>query len=231
MRSSLASLQKKIGYQFQTPALLEQALTHRSYSAHHNERLEFLGDSILSFVIAHSLYQKFPKTREGDLSRMRSSLVRGETLATIARQFELGDFLSLGPGELKSGGFRRESILEDAIEAIIGAVYLDAGIDVCQDLILSWFEERLSEIKPGLEQKDPKTQLQEYLQGRKLPLPNYTVIATYGQAHNQEFTVSCEVVDMQPVVAKGTSRRKAEQKAAKDILASIHHAKNTASNQ
>jgi ribonuclease-3 len=224
-KQNLARLTIKLGYEFQDIHLLIQALTHRSAKGDHNERLEFLGDSILGFVIAEALFEKFPKHDEGDLTRMRSSLVKGVTLAEIARDFSLGEYLILGPGELKSGGHRRESILEDAIEAIIGAVYLDSTIEQCKALILSWFEKRLSVIKPGNEQKDPKTQLQEYLQGRKISLPSYDVIDTTGQSHNQEFTVRCQtsVIDKE-VIAKGTSRRKAEQAAAQQILALINEA-------
>jgi ribonuclease-3 len=212
-------LSKRIGYNFSQPELLIQALTHRSAKGQHNERLEFLGDSILGFVIAEALFEKFPKHDEGDLTRMRSSLVKGVTLAEIGRDFNLGEYLILGPGELKSGGHRRESILEDAIEAILGAVYLDSNMTQCKQLILDWFAQRLSAIKPGNEQKDPKTRLQEYLQGRKIPLPVYDVIDTSGQSHNQHFTVRCitEVVDTE-VIAKGTSRRKAEQAAAQQVL-------------
>lgn len=216
---SIKQLSKKIGYSFIQPELLLQALTHRSAKGQHNERLEFLGDSILGFVIAEALFEKFPKHDEGDLTRMRSSLVKGVTLAEIARDFNLGEYLILGPGELKSGGHRRESILEDAIEAIIGAVYLDSNIAQCKELILKWFAKRLNLIKPGNAQKDPKTRLQEYLQGRKIPLPVYDVIDTTGQSHNQQFTVSCvtEVVNTK-IIAKGTSRRKAEQAAAQQVL-------------
>ncbi len=215
-------LSKRIGYSFKQPKLLIQALTHRSAKGQHNERLEFLGDSILGFVIAEALFEKFPKHDEGDLTRMRSSLVKGVTLAEIGRDFNLGEHLILGPGELKSGGHRRESILEDAIEAIIGAVYLDSDISQCKQLILTWFTQRLSSIKPGNEQKDPKTRLQEYLQGRKIPLPIYDVIDTSGQSHNQHFTVRC-VTDVlnNEVIAKGTSRRKAEQAAAQQVLAQL----------
>lgn len=215
-------LSKRIGYSFTQPKLLIQALTHRSAKGQHNERLEFLGDSILGFVIAEALFEKFPKHDEGDLTRMRSSLVKGVTLAEIGLDFNLGEYLILGPGELKSGGHRRESILEDAIEAIIGAVYLDSTISQCKQLILTWFAPRLSSIKPGNEQKDPKTRLQEYLQGRKIPLPIYDVIDTSGQSHNQHFTVRCitDVVNTE-VVAKGTSRRKAEQAAAQQVLAQL----------
>lgn len=219
---SINRLSTKIGYTFIQPALLIQALTHRSAKGQHNERLEFLGDSILGFVIAEALFEQFPKHDEGDLTRMRSSLVKGVTLAEIARDFDLGEYLILGPGELKSGGHRRESILEDAIEAIIGAVYLDSNIAQTKGLILKWFSKRLNSIKPGNSQKDPKTRLQEYLQGRKIPLPIYDVIDTSGQSHNQQFTVSCvtEVVNTK-IIAKGTSRRKAEQAAAQQVLTEL----------
>ena len=215
-------LSKRIGYIFNNEKLLIQALTHRSAKGSHNERLEFLGDSILGFVIAEALFEKFPQHDEGDLTRMRSSLVRGVTLAELGRDFDLGEHLILGPGELKSGGHRRESILEDAIEAIIGAVYLDSDISRCKTLILSWFSQRLSIIKPGNEQKDPKTRLQEYLQGRKIGLPLYEVTHTSGQSHNQQFTVRCvtEVIN-EEVIAKGTSRRKAEQAAAEQVLINL----------
>lgn len=223
---AITKLSKKIGYTFNDSSLLIQALTHRSVKGEHNERLEFLGDSILGFVIAEVLFEQFPDHDEGDLTRMRSSLVKGVTLAELGRDFNLGDYLILGPGELKSGGHRRESILEDAIEAIMGAVYLDSDITCCKALILSWFAQRLSEIKPGNEQKDPKTRLQEYLQGRKIALPVYDVIETSGQSHNQQFIVRCltEVIDKE-VIAKGTSRRKAEQAAAQQVLALLESTK------
>lgn len=216
---SIESLYKKIGYEFKQPELLRQALTHRSAKGAHNERLEFLGDSILGFVIAEALFEKFPNENEGDLTRMRSSLVKGVTLAELGRDFRLGDYLILGLGELKSGGHRRESILEDAVEAIIGAVYLDSNQAICKQLILTWFASRLSTIEPGSDQKDPKTRLQEYLQGRKIPLPQYEVIETTGQSHNQQFTVKCTTSALNDaVITKGTSRRKAEQAAAADLL-------------
>lgn len=212
-------LQRKINYTFQNRALLLQSLTHRSASSKHNERLEFLGDSILSFVIADALYKRFPKVDEGDMSRMRATLVRGNTLAEIAREFDLGECLRLGPGELKSGGFRRDSILADTVEAIIGAIYIDSNIDNVQSLILRWYQERLDLISPGDKQKDPKTRLQEYLQGRRLPLPNYLVTQVRGEAHDQEFTIECQITGVeQPLVGKGTSRRKAEQSAAEAAL-------------
>jgi ribonuclease-3 len=219
---AITRLSKNLGYTFNNTDLLLQALTHRSAKGTHNERLEFLGDSILGFVIAEVLYQQFPSHDEGDLTRMRSSLVRGVTLAEIGRGFNLGEYLILGPGELKSGGHRRDSILEDAVEAIIGAVYLDSDNDTAKTLVLSWFAERLDIIKPGNEQKDPKTRLQEYLQARKIALPLYEVIHTSGQSHNQQFTVRCttSVINTE-VITKGTSRRKAEQAAAQQVLALI----------
>jgi ribonuclease-3 len=219
MKSPISKLEKQLGYQFNDAELINLALTHRSANGKHNERLEFLGDSILSFVIADDLYHRFPKINEGDMSRMRATLVRGHTLAELGREFVLGDYLKLGPGELKSGGFRRDSILADAVEAIIGAIYLDSDIEVVRGIILSWYKSRLEAIKPGVSQKDPKTRLQEFLQGRRKPLPAYTVTNIKGEAHNQEFTISCEVAGLgKPVIGKGTSRRKAEQAAAELAL-------------
>ncbi|MGO4998047.1 ribonuclease III [Oceanisphaera sp. W20_SRM_FM3] len=216
---NLQILEKKIGYTFKDPAMLVRALTHRSAGSRHNERLEFLGDSLLSMVIADALFHRFPKVNEGDMSRMRATLVREKTLAELAREFELGEYLILGPGELKSGGFRRESILADAVEAIIGAVYLDANIEQMQAMMLGWYEDRLDAIQPGIDQKDPKTRLQELLQGKRKPLPTYTVEQVIGEAHNQKFTVHCQIEGMaQPVIGIGTSRRKAEQSAAEHAL-------------
>ncbi len=216
---NLPRLCRTLGYEFSDVKLLEQALTHRSASNQHNERLEFLGDSILSIVISDALFHQFPKATEGDLSRMRATLVRGDTLAIIAKEFKLGDYLNLGPGELKSGGFRRESILADAVEAIIGAIYLDADLETCRALLLKWYQQRLAEIKPGVGQKDAKTLLQEYLQGVKKPLPEYQVTLVEGEAHDQTFTVECRVIDIaEPVVGVGSSRRKAEQMAAAQVL-------------
>ncbi len=224
MNSPISRLETKLGYQFNDAELITLALTHRSANGKHNERLEFLGDSILSFVIADDLYHRFPKINEGDMSRMRATLVRGHTLAELGREFELGDYLKLGPGELKSGGFRRDSILADAVEAIIGAIYLDSGTEVVRGIILSWYQTRLDAIKPGVSQKDPKTRLQEFLQGRRKPLPVYTVTNIKGEAHNQEFTVSCDVAGIgMPVIGKGTSRRKAEQAAAETALEQLSH--------
>ena len=225
MKKNVTELYNKIGYTFTDQALLEQAMTHRSHKGQHNERLEFLGDAIIDHVVSHWLFKKYVKSDEGTLtkkraalSRMRSTLVRGQTLAEFGLEFGLGDYLRLGPGELKSGGFRRESTLADAVEAIIGAVFLDSNIEQCGELILSWYESRLDAISPGLNQKDPKTLLQEYLQARKLSLPGYTVIDTKGQAHNQTFTVECIVEGMDSIISVGSSRRKAEQKAAEKAL-------------
>ena len=219
MNSPIDKLERKLGYQFQDAGLINLALTHRSANSKHNERLEFLGDSILSFVIADDLYHRFPKVNEGDMSRMRATLVRGHTLAELGREFALGDYLKLVPGELKSGGFRRDSILADAVEAIIGAIYLDSDTETIRGIILSWYKTRLEAIQPGVSQKDPKTRLQEFLQGRRNPLPVYTVTNIKGEAHNQEFTVECEVAGVdKPVIGKGTSRRKAEQAAAETAL-------------
>lgn len=212
-------LQKKLGYTFNDEAMLVRALTHRSAGSRHNERLEFLGDSLLSMVIADALFHRFPKVNEGDMSRMRATLVREKTLAELAREFELGDYLILGPGELKSGGFRRESILADAVEALIGAVYLDANIEQMKTMLLGWYEDRLNGIQPGIDQKDPKTRLQELLQGKRKPLPTYTVVNVIGEAHNQKFTVHCHIEGVpEPVIGLGTSRRKAEQSAAEHAL-------------
>ncbi|WP_032479655.1 ribonuclease III, partial [Vibrio cholerae] len=206
MTPPMNKLTSKLGYTFKETELLNLALTHRSANGKHNERLEFLGDSILSFVIADELYRRFPKVNEGDMSRMRATLVRGNTLAELGREFDLGDYLKLGPGELKSGGFRRDSILADAVEAIIGAIYLDSDLETARSIVLEWYHGRLEEIKPGASQKDPKTRLQEFLQGRRKPLPVYTVTNIKGEAHNQEFTVACEVAGMDtPVIGKGTS--------------------------
>lgn len=217
--SAIRQLNQAIGYEFKDTDLLQRALTHRSASSKHYERLEFLGDSILNMVIAEALYERFTRENEGDLSRMRATLVCGPMLARFGRQFELGTHLLLGPGELKSGGFRRESILSDAVESIIGAVYLDSDLATCKAMILHWFESHLDEIKPGVSHKDPKTRLQEIMQGRQLPLPTYQVVAQQGQAHNQQFTVSCQVENLaDPFLGTGTSRRKAEQSAASAVL-------------
>jgi ribonuclease-3 len=210
---------RHLGYQFNRQALLETALTHRSMGANNNERLEFLGDAILSYVITGALFDKYPKAKEGELSRYRASLVKGETLAAIARDFEIGDFVHLGPGELKSGGFRRESILANTLEAIIGAIYLDGGLPAATDFILSVFQDRLEAIKSVKTLKDPKTRLQEYLQAKGLPLPEYTVTNITGRNHAQTFKVACSIATLDEMfVGQGSSRRKAEQASAKKAL-------------
>lgn len=218
-KPSLQQLEKRFGYTFKNRDNLMRALTHRSAAGKHNERLEFLGDSVLSVIISEALFEKFPNSDEGDLSRMRATLVCGRNLAKLAQQFELGDYLVLGPGELKSGGHRRESILADAVEALLGAMYMESGLDLCRNVVLQWYAKQLAEIKPGISHKDPKTRLQEYLQARQRALPVYDVTATQGQAHNQRFTVSCQVEGLaQPICGTGTSRRKAEQHAASQAL-------------
>lgn len=216
---NLKTLQRKIGYVFKDESLLDLALTHRSFSSNNNERLEFLGDAVLSLFIAEALFQKFPKAKEGQLSRLRSFLVKGVTLAEIGKEFKLGDYLNLGAGELKSGGFRRESIISDAFEAIIGAIYLDSNDDVCRQVVLSWYENRLEGLTLENTEKDPKTKLQEYLQSIKKDLPVYDVSEIQGEAHDQIFYVTCHIEALDIVTKnKGPSRRIAEQKAAKEAL-------------
>jgi ribonuclease-3 len=210
---------KQLDISFKDEALLEQALTHRSASSKNNERLEYLGDAILSFVIAEELFRRFPQVKEGKLSRLRASLVKGVTLAEIARELKLGDVLILGPGELKSGGFRRESILADAVEAILGALYLDSDISIVKSLILRLYEERLASINVDEVIKDAKTRLQELLQSRKQPLPIYSVSELKTDDNQPHFEASCQVAILKKViVAQGSSHRKAEQKAAERAL-------------
>jgi len=223
LNSLQQALCRRIGYAFKDPHLLILALTHRSVSgSQNNERLEFLGDSILNFLIAEALYEKFEHAKEGKLSRLRAKLVKEETLARLARKFELGDCLVLGSGELKSGGFRRDSILSDALEAIIGAIYHDGGMDICKNVVLVWFDSFLENISMDDHQKDPKTRLQELLQSKREALPVYQVESVEGEAHNQIFVVSCRVEGLSTVaVGKGGSRRQAEQLAAEKILAEL----------
>ncbi|EFX91960.1 ribonuclease III [Actinobacillus ureae ATCC 25976] len=216
-------LQKKLDYKFISLDYLLQALTHRSAGAKNNERLEFLGDSILNFAIGKALFEKFPKANEGELSRMRATLVREQTLAILARQFDLGEYMKLGAGELKSGGYRRESILSDCVEAIIAAIYLDSGMDNAIERVSVWYQDLLAEMKPSDAQKDPKTRLQEFLQGRKLKLPAYEVIDIKGEAHNQTFKVTCKIETFdETFIGVGTSRRKAEQNAAEQVLVKLN---------
>ena len=210
-----ASLSRIIHYTFNDPSFMTMALTHRSFSSQHNKRLEFLGDSVLSFVIANELYKRFPRIDEGDLSRLRAQLVKESSLSTIATSIGLGDFIRLGEGELKSAGWRRPSILADTFESIIGAIYLDGGIKPTHEFVLRFFETQLNEIDPKLIQKDPKTLLQELLQSKKSDLPIYTVVSIEGEAHSQTFTIECQIkksnIKTQGV---GNSRRVAEQEAA-----------------
>jgi len=209
---------RALGYRFNNPRHLEEALTHRSVAGRqHNERLEFLGDAILNFVIAAELFERYPQASEGELSRLRANLVKGDTLAELARSIALGDYLRLGSGELKSGGFRRSSILADALEAMFGAIYRDSDLETCRQLILRLYREPLGQLPSGNALKDPKTRLQEYLQARQRALPVYNVLEISGEAHAQRFTVEC-AVDALRTVAVGSSRRKAEQEAAQRAL-------------
>ncbi len=211
-----------IGYQFVSPALLELALTHRSAGGNNNERLEFLGDAILGMVISDWLYAHFKAASEGQLSRLRASLVKRETLASLARELDIGSYLEMGTGEQRSGGHSRDSTLADAVEAIIAAVYLDGGIDRAHQLILSLFDSRLQAVDLSDCGKDPKTRLQEYLQARNLELPDYEIIRTEGKQHHQKFTVRCSVKSPE-YTSEGTgrSRRKAEQAAAAALLEQV----------
>jgi len=214
--NALPVLQTRIGYSFKQPTLLQQALTHRSFSAINNERLEFLGDSVLNFIIAHQLFNLFPHLPEGDLSRLRAKLVREASLAEIAAELHLGDALKLGEGELKSAGWRRPSILADALEAIVGAVYLDGGFDAAQQVVALLYRDKLQTIDPKFIDKDAKSQLQEYLQSKKMDLPDYQVVSIEGEAHAQTFTVQCFIKKLKlTTTGVGTSRRVAEQQAAK----------------
>jgi len=209
-------LQQALGYTFSRPELLAQALTHRSYGALNNERLEFLGDSVLNCSVARALYDAFPDLPEGSLSRLRANLVRQETLADIAVSLRLGDVLRLGEGELKSGGFRRPSILADTLESLFGAIFLDAGFDQAQSVVRGLFDPLVAKIDPKASGKDAKTQLQEMLQSRRLPLPDYQLVATQGEAHDQSFIVECVLA--KPALSTrgvGKSRRAAEQEAAR----------------
>jgi ribonuclease-3 len=218
-------LQTRLSHTFKNAALLQQALTHRSHSSVHNERLEFLGDSILNCVVASLLFDRYSKIDEGDLSRLRANLVKQQSLYEIAQRLELSQFLRLGEGELKSGGFRRPSILADTLEALFGAIYLDAGFDVARDVIRALYIPILDTVDPKTLGKDAKTLLQEYLQGKKIALPQYNVVATHGAAHNQEFEIECLVpkLDIQ-VFGTGGSRRAGEQAAAKLALEAVHAA-------
>ncbi|MBU3735657.1 MAG: ribonuclease III [Methylobacterium sp.] len=211
----LEALSRRLGYSFTRNALLQQALTHRSHGQTNNERLEFLGDGILNCVVASLLYQRFPELPEGDLSRLRAHLVKESTLSDIAQSLSLGEALRLGEGEMKSGGWRRPSLLADALEAVIGAVFLDGGFPLAQDLVSRLYAPMLENLDPRSIGKDPKTLLQEYLQGRKIALPEYALLATEGEAHCQTFRVECRIPALSiRAPGEGGSRRAAEQAAA-----------------
>lgn len=221
--SDLDALERVLGHSFQNRDLLLLALTHRSVSgSRNNERLEFLGDSVLGHVIAADLFARFPAASEGQLTRARARLVNGETLSQMAADLALGGQIRLGPGELKSGAYRRSSILADSVEALIGAIYLDAGLEAARRCVLAWYASRLAGLDLALVEKDPKTRLQEYLQARGLPLPRYEVLETTGKSHAQQFHVGCTVDGLvEPASAWGESRRVAEQIAAGRILESL----------
>ena len=213
----------RIAHQFAQPGLLAQALTHRSAGAPHNERLEFLGDALVNLFAAEALYARWPRADEGALTRARAELVRETALAPIGRALQLGERLTLGPGEMKSGGHRRDSILADAVEAVVAAIYRDAGFETCRDVVLPWFEAAMEALPPPHKVgKDAKTRLQEWLQGRQKPLPVYELVAETGEDHAKTFRVRCTLV--QPVLVsegEGSSRRSAEQAAAEAVLAAI----------
>ncbi|MBI3936476.1 MAG: ribonuclease III [Betaproteobacteria bacterium] len=213
---NLRAFESRIGYQFSDPELLRRALTHRSHSAAHYERLEFLGDSVLNCVVALELYQKFPRLSEGDLSRLRANLVNQPTLSAVAGETGIGEYLLLGEGELKSGGHRRPSILADAVEAVVGAVFLDGGFERAREVVKGLFADVLAQADPRTSGKDPKTLLQEYLQAHRMALPQYAVVATQGEAHAQLFRVECVIPELNiRSLGEGMSRRSAEQEAAR----------------
>ncbi|MBB1471530.1 MULTISPECIES: ribonuclease III [unclassified Luteimonas] len=222
MTSTDAAAVRFAGHAFRDGGLLAQALTHRSAGAPHNERLEFLGDALVGLIVAEALYLRWPKADEGVMTRARAELVRESSLARIARGLDLGARITLGPGEMKSGGHRRDSILSDALEALVGAIYLDAGFDACRSAVLPWFEPALAGLAAGRIGKDPKTRLQEWLQGRQRPLPVYDLLSEAGDEHAKVFHVRCTLVE--PALSasgEGSSRRAAEQAAAGAVLAQL----------
>lgn len=222
MSVSLTRLERQLGHSFKDQDLMILALTHRSFAGRNNERLEFLGDAILNFVAGEALYERFPQAREGQLSRLRARLVKGETLAILARGFDLGEYLRLGSGELKSGGFRRDSILADALEALIGAIYLDAGMDTARERVLAWLTNELDGLTLVDTNKDPKTRLQEFLQSRACELPRYEVVDIQGEPHCRTFVVECQVnLLTDKTLGQGASRRIAEQVAATAALIAL----------
>lgn len=219
MSFNLDKLQKKINTSFNDLGLLEQALTHRSIGQNNNERLEFLGDSILGFVMADEIYMRFPHVDEGVMSRLRAHLVNKDSLADVAKELKLSDELILGQGEMKSGGKHRSSILSDAVEALIGAIYKDEGLAEARAWVLSIFSEKLTNLTIETASKDSKTQLQEYLQARGIAIPKYTVVSTTGLDHNQQFKVECKIDGgNETIFSTANSRKKAEQKSASKIL-------------
>jgi len=222
VKEKLDQLQQKLKYTFRNIALLQAAITHRSLPDINNERLEFLGDSIINFLIAETLYARWPEAQEGQLSRLRSSLVKGDTLAAIANEIQLGSSMRMGLGEIRTGGHLRTSILADATEATIAAIYLDSDLETCRRIIMPWFKARIDKLSFNDKLKDPKSRLQELLQGQQASLPDYKIIAITGEAHAQTFTIRCEVSSLQKSAdGVGTSRRKAEQAAAENLLAQI----------
>lgn len=213
---------KRIGYIFKQPALLQQALRHRSAGAPHNERLEFLGDSLVNLMVAESLFSCWPKADEGALTRARASLVRESSLATIARQLEIGDNIELGTGEMKTGGHRRDSILADTLEAVIAAIYLDSNFETCRSAVLPWFERQIRDVQPGKIEKDAKTRLQEWLQAKQLARPEYLLIESRGEDHARIFVVQCSISEPELCEqAEGSSLRHAETAAAEKIMSKL----------
>jgi ribonuclease-3 len=212
----------RLTHRFRDPELLRQALRHRSVGASNNERLEFLGDALVNLLVAEALHTRWPKADEGTLTRARASLVRESALAAIAREIDLGARIELGPGELKTGGHRRDSILADALEALVAAIHLDGGFEACRAAVLPWFEPMMAELPTGKAEKDPKTRLQEWLQGRQLPRPNYRLVEAQGDDHARVFHVSCETTEPAHVAqAQASSLRAAEQLAAERLLAKL----------
>ena len=222
MREPVGRLARALGYAFSNDGLAERALTHRSAGADNNERLEFLGDAILGFIIAERLFERFPDADEGRLSRLRAKLVKRDALARLARELDLGAYLELGAGELRSGGRQRASIQADALEAVFGAIYLDGGYAATREVVSRLFEQPLAELSAVTQEKDPKTRLQELLQARGEPLPEYEITAVKGEQHEQTFTVACRLEALRlAATATGSSRRKAEQAAAQLVLDKI----------
>ena len=221
MTKSQELLAKKLGHNFSDTTLLQQALTHCSAGSINNERLEFLGDAVLGCVITDELYRRYPQAHEGKLSRLRANLVRRESLAAVAHWLDIGQYLHLGTGERKSGGHHRDSILSDAMEALLGAIYLDGGFDACRTCILTLFSDVLDSLSEVAALKDAKTRLQEHLQSRHLALPEYRVTEVTGEAHAQFFKVECHVGDTEPTQGQGKNRRYAEQDAAEKMLTQL----------